>query len=235
MKTLAYSLAAALLLAGCTDADFATFNQSFSQAKGAVATTANADLAAAAIATDVTTLALMDAIGKDKGGVVAVGAGHYGVRALTNDYALDPSTGTGRLKSSNGDKPLLDATFDYVVAPADGGARYTIKNLKGKALGYDLDLGGTFDSASDRVKAALTGTLTVAGAVTKLEELSFEAAYPVPNDVPRLGKLTMTNLLGKLEMDVSRQGGKAQAEGTLTTPAGTQHVTADEDGNFKFE
>lgn len=243
MKTLGYSLLVAAVLSGCTDAQFASLNQNFAQAKNAAATTANANLPAAAIATNVAVVSLMGAIGKDaagqKGGVIAVGSGHYALAAAT-DYSLDPATKTGKLKSTGPDgKALLDATFAYDTSSTGSGTSYSISDFKGKVLGFGIDLAGKFDSNTSpaSVKAEITGSLTSGSTTFSLETLSFAAAHPMPADVSDLGKLVMTADGNRLELAVSMKGGQAAASGELKNAAGVviQRVTASEAGGVKFE
>jgi hypothetical protein len=154
-------VAASMVAAGCSGADsFQSLNDSFKAVKTTSAGLENADLAGAAIATNMAAMELIAAFSTNANGVIAAGGGNVIAPGGANVIAAGGANysvfqaptadeGEAELVSDRKDakgKPVVTAKYAYKrTQGADGSLSYTLKSFDGKASGFTITASGTFD------------------------------------------------------------------------------------------
>lgn len=214
-------IASAMAAAGCTGANsFESINDTFKTVKTTSAGLANADLAGAAIATNMATMELISAFSSNANGVIAAGGGNVIAPGGGNYGLLSTATesGTAELSSDRKDKngkPVVTATYAYSrTQGADGSLHYELKSFDGKASGFMIKAAGSFDFQPSgepavgkdipaTVKAGLKGSVAINNeeALT-LDELGFEVKNPLPDNVETLGRVKISNAKNQSGIDL---------------------------------
>ncbi|MFN3430688.1 MAG: hypothetical protein ACK46X_12120 [Candidatus Sericytochromatia bacterium] len=225
-------VAASMVAAGCSGADsFQSLNDSFKAVKTTSAGLENADLAGAAIATNMAAMELIAAFSTNANGVIAAGGGNViaagggnVIAAGGNNYSVFQTAptadeGEAELNSDRKDakgKPVVTAKYAYKrTQGADGSLSYTLKSFDGKASGFTITASGTFDfkptgapavgsEIPATVAAAIKGNISTNGRdVMKLDELSFSVTNPLPENVEKLGVVKISNAADSTAIDLT--------------------------------
>jgi hypothetical protein len=224
-------IAASLAAAGCSGADsFQSLNDSFKAVKTTSAGLENADLAGAAIATNMAAMELIAAFSTNANGVIAAGGGNVispgggnVIAAGGGNYSVfqapTADEGEAELVSDRKDgkgKPVVTAKYAYKrTQGADGSLSYTLKSFDGKASGFTITASGTFDfkptgapavgtEIPATVAAKIMGNISTNGKdVMKLEELSFSVTNPLPENVEKLGVVKISNAADSTAIDLT--------------------------------
>lgn len=251
----------AIASAGCNPDQFNAFNEQFKTVKKTTNVLKNSSAPAAAMATSLTAVELMNALSNDSakragaiiatgggniiatggGNIIATGGGNYGVLqasgGVTTTYELAPG-GSGFLKSVRGEKTLIDVTFNYNFASSDRRSSYAISNLKGSTNGFKIeDVNGTYsydlseDKKKQTIQANVAGMLKTSGGTFTLEKLTFAHSLPADNVKKELGTLAIDDNGNKLSAKVMIQGATVTASGELKDAKGNVLYTIEMDEN----
>lgn len=218
-------LASTLAAAGCSGANsFQSLNDTFKTVKTASAGLKNANIAGAAIATNLAAVELIGAFSNNASGVISAGGGNV-ISAGGGNYALlATDSGEDDLKSDRKDKngnPIVTAHYAFTrTTGTDGSLHYELKSFDGKASGFNIKATGSFDfvpSSSGKyvlqgaessssipatVKATLMGAITTDNLNLTLDQLSFTAKNPLPDNMDDLGVVKMSNNTDKTGLDL---------------------------------
>jgi hypothetical protein len=251
-------LASALAAAGCNADAFNALNANFKSIKSTSKTISNSTLPAAAMATNIAIVELMNAMASDTQSklaskVIAVGGGNYRVpqfavqQAAETSSKLDEDSKTGTLVSKRDGKSIVEATYAFERTAKDGGFVYAIKNFKGKVSGFEMTAEGSFSyipkagagayqvAAIDPATIAckVSGALKTDATSLKLDTLEFNAAVPMPANVPNLGALKMSDdKKNAISCTVAVSDNRVTAQGEMRDEKGNllYGMTMDENG-----
>jgi hypothetical protein len=224
-------LIGAIATAGCDNAQFNSINDQFKTVKQSTTVLQHSSAPAAAMATSLTAVELMNALSNDSAkragasGIIATGGGNYEVLqagGVKTTYTLK-SDGTGALTSEKGDKKLIDLTFEYKITESALESSYSLSKLNGTTNGFEIkNAAGTYgyklseDKSRQTISATITGELTTAsGSSFKLEELSFNHSLPAVNEKKELGSLKINDSGNKLDAKVMIAGATVTASGSF--------------------
>ena len=246
--TLVISALLAASLAGCNGANsLSSINDTFKTVKTASAALENANIAGAAIATNLAAVELISAFSSNANGVISAGGGNVISAGGGNYDVLQASEEkTAELNSERKDKngkPVVTAKYTYTLdQSADGSLHYELKSFDGTASGFKISASGKFDFKSDgskplngaipaTVAALLKGEITLNDEKLALDELSFNVKNPLPDNVENLGSVKMSSSKTKSGIDLKAfVTNKVIGIKGLITVEGKPHseITADE-------
>ncbi|MFP5504470.1 MAG: hypothetical protein ACLGIN_18450 [Candidatus Sericytochromatia bacterium] len=254
----------AIAAAGCDANQFNTFNEQFSTLKTSSNALKSSTLPAAAMATSLAAVEVMNALSTESGNIIAPGGGNIiapgggnyalfqasstqtgGVKTTSN---LDKETKTGTLTSTRGDKKILDLTFGYDMTQSDKTVSYELKDLKGGTNGFTVDVDGkyAYTWTGERsggkpvadISCEVTGTMASSQSKFTIEKLAFNMRYNDDStEKKELGAVLLTGPTGKIDIKIFLAGTTVTGAGKLMDKAGNvlQSLTLDESGNATFE
>lgn len=230
----------AVAMTGCDATQFNQINDQFKTVKKTTTVLQNSSAPAAAMATSLTAVELMNALSNDSakragassiiatggGNIIATGGGNYAVLqaagGVTTRYELKDD-GTGSLTSTKGEKKLIDLKFNYAITNSDLESSYSLSKMNGTTNGFEIkDAGGSYsyklsaDKSTQTISASITGALeTASGSSFKLEQLSFNHSLPGSSTKKELGTLKINDGGNKLDAKVMIQGSTVTASGSF--------------------
>lgn len=249
----------AIAAAGCDANQFNTFNEQFSTLKGSSNALKSSTLPAAAMATSLAAVEVMNALSTESGNIIAPGGGNI-IAPGGGNYALlqaggvkttsklDKEAKTGTLTSMRGDKTILDLTFGYDMSQSDKVVSYELKDLKGGTNGFTVDVDGKYsytwtgERAGGKpvadISCEVSGTMASGQSKFTIEKLAFNMRYnDDSSEKKELGAVLLTGPTGKIDIQIFLAGTTVTGAGKLMDKAGNvlQSLTLDESGNATFE
>lgn len=255
MKTNRKMLTAALTLSavaafGCDATQFNQVNEQFKEIKTTSTTLKSSTLPAAAMATSLAAVEIMNAIASDTetkansgaqmGNVIAPGAGnviapgglnYLLLQAPETTSTLDDAKGLGTLVSKRGSKTILNVNFGYSREKTDNGFKFDLVSLKGDTNGFAVDAKGGYEFAYTgenvggkkvaELKASISGDMKTKSGAYKLDNLSFQFKHPRSDaGKVQIGHVKMSDKNGAMECFVHMAGSTVTAEGTMKDAKG---------------
>lgn len=230
----------ALVAAGCDATAFNAFNEQFKTIKSSSTTLKSSTMPAAAMATSLAAIEVMNALSSKNqervkgGGIIAPGGLNFRIASvLETNYVEDEAAKTGTLKAVRDDKTILDLSFGYDLTQTGNNYKYELKDLKGVAHGFTIAVGGTYNYTNKSgdpstpkgdVDCTVKGSMEVKDSKTKFElpELHFKMTFPIEDQVKReIGALVLQSADGgKFDGKVFMAGTTVTASATVTEPNG---------------